>query len=182
MKKLKKPLMIILPVSFLLAIVFAGIIWFSPIGFPAIKASIYEFDFFDFRFSYTADNIMTILSHYNGDRDTDLTRFYVLDFIFAFFFAVFSFTLPLVFYINNDRHYLLFRASAFSAVMAFVFNVIENILLLRIVYITPCFNQGDADMASGITSLKWAFIGLWIVSTILFILATLLFGSKVKAK
>lgn len=182
MKKKYKPLKIILIASFFLTFISAGIILFSPDAYPMIKASIGEFGLFDFRFSYTADNVMTVLSHYKGDRDPELTRFYTLDFVFAFFCGIFTFCLPLLVYLNDSKHYLMFRTSAFSSVMVFVFNVIENILLLRIINITPFFTEGEADIASGVTSLKWVFAALWLASTLLLIPATLFFGTKTKKK
>lgn len=178
MRKLIKPLRIILPVSLVLTFITAAVLLFTPFGYPAVKAATYDFGFFDFRFSYTADNVMTVLSHYNGDRTAELTRFYVIDFILAFFAAVFCVTLPMTFYSKNDKHYLLFRASAFSGLMAFIFNVIENILLLRIVNVMPYFSEGDADLASGITSLKWVFIGIWLLTTLLFIITTVISDNK----
>ena len=180
MKKNLKPLKIILIASFFLTFIFAGIILFSPIGYPTIKSAIGDFGLFDFRFSYTADNVMTVLSHYKGDRISEMTRFYTMDFVFAFFCGIFTFCLPLLIYFNDSKHYLLFRSAAFSSIMIFIFNVIENILLLRIINITPVFTEGEADIASGVTSLKWIFAALWIASVVFLILGTLFFGTKVK--
>ncbi len=180
MKKLIKPLGIISAVSFVLMIAGGIILLFTPMGVPAIYEGTNGFGVFDFRFSYTADNVMTIFSHYTGDRSTDWVRYYVIDFIFAFFAACFMISLPLRFYAEDDRHYLLFRASVFSALMTLLFNVIENILILRLLNITPYFSEGEADIASGITVLKWVFAAVWLGSSLLFIIATIIHGVRQK--
>ena len=69
------------------------------------------------------------------------------------------------------------RTALFSAIAATFFNIMENILILRLMNITPLFSEGEADIASGMTSLKWVFIGLWAAATVIILLISL-FGSK----
>ena len=178
--KFKKVLAVLLPVSFLLTAAAGYVLLFTSFGYPTIKAGTNGFGIFDFRFSYTADNVMTIFSHYTGNRENDWNNFYTVDFVFAAVSFIFTFLLPLSYYFKSDKHYLLFRTSAFSSIMLFVFNIIENILILRLLSVTPYFSEGEADIASGITALKWCFAALWIVSTILFITATIIRCSRRK--
>ena len=85
--------------------------------------------------------------------------------------------MPLYLYIKKDKWYLVYRTALFSAIAATFFNIMENILILRLMNITPLFSEGEADIASGMTSLKWVFIGLWAAATVIILLISL-FGSK----
>lgn len=173
MKKLIKPLGVILPVSLALALIAAFILLFTPLGFPTIRYGTNGFGCFDFRFSYTADNVMTIFSHYNGDLVKEWTIFYSIDFVFGFLISVFMFTLPLTFYLKSDRMYLVYRTALFSAAMVLVFNTLENIQILRLMNVTPYFSEGEADIASGLTTLKWVFAGIWGLSWLVILIINL---------
>lgn len=180
MKKFRKILFIALPVFLVLTAVSAYLLFLGDSATKLIYSNTENFGPFDVRFSYTPDNIMTILSHYKGERSEDYTRYFTYDFIFAgcsFFFMLLT---PLLINTFSSKHYLFFRASVFSSVFSAFFNILENILLMRIISSFPAFTDSDANLASGCTMLKWIFIGIWIFSTVLFVGLTTLTVIKQK--
>ena len=177
MKKSLKVLGVIVPVSLILTLMVGLVLFFTPMGCPTINAGTNGFGIFDMRFSYTADNVMTVFSHYTGDLHNDWNTYYFIDFVFAVFCGIYMFTMPLYLYIKKDKWYLVYRTALFSAIAATCFNIMENILILRLMNITPLFSEGEADIASGMTSLKWVFIGLWAAATVIILIISL-FGSK----
>lgn len=164
-------------ISLILALIASVLLFLTPLGCPRIDEGTNGFGIFDMRFSYTADNVMTVFSHYTGDLDNDWTVYYVIDFILALGSGVFMFTLPLYYYIRKDKWYIIYRTALFSAAATTFFNIMENILILRLMNITPLFSEGEADIASGMTSLKWVFLGIWSAAMVI-IIHTILFGSK----
>ena len=166
-------------VSLIMTVLLGVGLIFTPLGLPTINAGTNGFGAFDMRFSYTADNVMTVISHYNGDINEEWGMYYVLDFIFAIASGTFMFVMPLYFYMIRDKWYLIYRTAFFSAAAFTFFNVVENILILRLMNITPLFTEGEADIASGITSLKWVFAGIWAAAMIvIFIIAMVGNGSR----
>lgn len=182
MKKSLKILRVIVPASLILTLMAGLVLFFTPMGCPTINAGTNEFGIFDLRFSYTADNVMTVFSHYTGDLNNDWNTYYFVDFVFAFFCGVYMFTMPLYLYIKKDKWYLIYRTALFSAAAATFFNIMENILIIRLMNITPLFSEGEADIASGMTSLKWVFIGLWAFSTFIILIISLFSGKKKRSK
>lgn len=178
MKKAIKVLTVITPVFLVLAIAAGAVLFFSPFGLQAMKSATGGYGSFDMRFSYTPDAIMTILSHFEGDRMEIFSRYFMLDYIFLALYSVVMFSLPLLIYLRDDKHYLLFRSAMFSAVAHAVFDVIENLMLMRMVETTPMFTDGEANLCSGITVLKWAFLGIWVLSIVMLMIFTLLDSMK----
>lgn len=172
MKKLKKPLMIAVPLFLVLTAIAAFILFIGSCPAKTIFDNTENFGPFDLRLSYTPDNLMTVISHYGGDRRADYNQYFTFDFILTGCGFFFMFLTPQLINTFSSKHYLLFRSSVFSAVFSAFFNVVENILLIRIVDTSPAFTDSDANLASGCTTLKWIFIGIWIVSTILFAITT----------
>ncbi len=180
MKNFIKVLKVIIPLFVLLSAVTGYVFIFGQI--PAIRQATDGFGPFDVRLSYTADNVMTVLSHFNGDRTEMYKEYFMWDYLFSFCYSIVMISVPLIVYLHNDRHYLLFRSAVFSAVVQFVFNVIENILLTNIINSAPIFTDGDANLSSGLTVLKWAFLAVWGASAVLFLLLTAAFPGKKKTK
>ena len=180
MKNFIKVLKVIIPLFVLLSAVTGYVFIFGQI--PAIRQATDGFGPFDVRLSYTADNVMTVLSHFNGDRTEMYKEYFMWDYLFSFCYSIVMISVPLIVYLHNDRHYLLFRSAVFSAVVQFVFNVIENILLANIINSAPIFTDGDANLSSGLKVLKWAFLAVWGASAVLFLLLTAAFPGKKKTK
>ncbi len=180
MKGFSKVLKIIIPLFTLLSLV-SGYIFFFNQALP-IKEATSGFGAFDLRFSYTADNVMTVLSHFNGERNAMFHEYFKWDYVFCGCYSVVAVSIPILVYIGNDRHYLFFRSAIFSALASLFFNITENILLINIIDSFPIFTDGDANLASGITTLKWAFLAVWAASLILFLFLTLVFPGDKKNK
>lgn len=182
MKKFRKVFYVLVPVFLVLSLGAGYLLFLGDGGAKMITANTGGFGPFDMKTSYTPDNLMTVISHYNGDRDADYSSYFLLDYVFLGCSFVFMLTLPLLFNTISSKHYLLFRSSVFSAVFAGVFNVTENILLMRIVSSFPGFTDGDANFSSGCTTLKWVFVGIWIVSTFFFVILTIITAIRKKNK
>ncbi len=180
MKKAIKVLTIITPVFLVLAIAAGAVLFFGPSGLPALKGATGGYGSFDMRFSYTADAIMTVFSHFDGDRVDIFSKYFMLDYMFLALCAVVMVSLPLMIYLRDDKHYLLFRSAMFSAIVYALFNVIENLMIMDMVNTTPRFTDGEANLCSGITMLKWAFLCVWVLSIVLLMIFTLLDGLKDK--
>ena len=172
MKKLKKPLMVVVPIFLVLTAVAAYLLFVGDSPTKTIFDNTENFGPFDLRLSYTPDNLMTIISHYNGDRRADFNKYFTFDFILTGCGFFLMFLTPQLINTFSSKHYLLFRSSVFSSVFSTFFNVLENILLIRIVDSSPAFTDGDANLASGCTTLKWIFVGIWIAATVLFAITT----------
>lgn len=172
MKRAVKALKIIVAIFLVLSAVTGALLFLSPSGIKAINEATGGYGPYDLRLSYTPDAFMSVLSRIDGDRVSLYKGFYILDFCFGFCTAVFMAGLPLMIYLNDNKHYLLFRASVFSAIMYLVFNFTENFLIMRIVDITPLFTDSEANFASGITTLKWIFCGVWCLSVFFLLLVT----------
>ncbi len=179
---LSRPLLLLTVGLFLLAVIAGGVLYLSPVGAPLITENSGGFGPFDLRLSYTPDALITVLSHYTGERTAEYERYYLLDFLFIGLYTLPQITGPLLFYRMSRKHYLLFRASVFSGIMHTFFDVIENILLLNITHSTPFFTGTEGFMSSVCTSMKWAFAGIFVGSFMLFILTTLFTLSRRKAK
>ena len=172
MKKLIKILKWIIPVSLVLTVISAALLFFLPDAYPNIVQGSNGFGPFDFRLSYSADAVMTVLSHFDGDKESAYAAFFVFDYIFVACYTIFTFSVPLIIYAKDDKHYLLFRAAAFSSVMSMLFNVLENLCIMNLVRITPLFTDGDVNLSSGLTTLKWVFTGIWLLSTVFLLIVT----------
>ncbi len=181
MKKAETVLKIIVPIFLVLSAAAGIVLFLTPFGAKAVYEATRGYGPYDMRLSYTPDAFMSILSHIDGDRVALYSRYFVIDYCFCICTAVFMAGLPLLIYLKDDKHYLLFRASVFSAIMYLIFNIIENILIMRIVRVTPLFTDGDANLSSGITTLKWAFCGVWLLSIMLLMLITI-YDSVKKSK
>lgn len=174
MKNKPGVLKILLPVFLLLTVASGAMLLLAPFGLSAINTGTNGFGPFDFRFTYTPDNLMTVLSHFSGSKREAYSAFFTADYIFAataFFPMLF---IPIMIYRKNDAHYLLFRSAVFSAITSTVFNILENAMLMSIVYSSPVFTDRDANLASGFTTIKWVLLGIWAVSTILLAVTTLI--------
>lgn len=174
MKKLIKILKWIIPVGLVMTVISAALLFFLPDAYPNIVQGSNGFGPFDFRLSYSADAVMTVLSHFDGDKESAYAAFFVFDYIFVACYTVFTFSIPLFIYAKDDKHYLLFRAAAFSSIMSMLFNVLENLCIMNLVRITPFFTDGDVNLSSGLTTLKWVFTGIWLLATVLLIIVTVI--------
>ncbi len=172
MKKLIKILKFVIPIGFVLTVISGALLFFLPDAYPNIVEGSNGFGPFDFKLSYTADAVMTVLSHFEGDKETAYTTFFVYDYIFLVCYTIFTFSVPLMIYIKDDKHYLLFRAAVFSSIMSMMFNILENLCIMNLVKVTPFFTDGDVNLSSGLTALKWIFTGLWLLATLFLIIAT----------
>ena len=182
MKKLSRIVRVVMPVSLVLAIITGALLFFAPFGLPAVVKGSNGFGAFDMKFNYTPDAVMTVISHFKGDRDQVYGTYFLIDYFFLSFTSLFMLSLPLSFYLKDDKHYLLFRAAAFSSIMYCLFNVIENILISRMIAMTPLFTDGDANLSSGITTLKWVFTGIWSFAAVMLVILSLYDDSKRKKK
>lgn len=172
MKKAEKVLKIIVPIFLVLSAASGAVMFLTSFGVKAIYEATGGYGPYDMRLSYTPDAFMSVLSHIEGDKDALYSRYFMIDYCFCICTSVFMAALPLMIYLRDDKHYLLFRAAVFSSIMYLVFNVTENILIMRIVRSIPLFTDGDANLSSGITTLKWAFCGVWGLSVILLLIVT----------
>lgn len=182
MKKFKKVFYVLVPVFLVLTLGAGYFLFLSDGGAKMIYANTGGFGPFDLKTSYTPDNLMTIISHYNGDREADYSAYFLLDYIFlgcSFFFML---SVPLLINTFSSKHYLLFRSSVFSAVFTGIFNLVENILLMKIVSGFPGFTDGDANFSSGCTTLKWIFVAIWLFSTFFFAIFTAITAAKKRKK
>ena len=162
----------LLPIAILMAAAGAAILFLLPDGLKAVNEGSKGYGPFDMHFSYTPDNLMTILSHFKGNKQEVFSSYFLLDYIFAGLCFPLMLILPLFIYSFSDRFYLLFRASVFSALFYEVFNAAENILLMRMINVSPVFTDSDATFSSGCTTIKWIFLVIWIVSVLLFAVTT----------
>ena len=179
MKKVQKVFVFLLPVLLILAAVSAYLLYFTANGLPAIMEGTSGYGSFDLRFSYSSDALLTIISHFKGDRLAAYTNYFTYDFIFAGLRTLFLVFFPLTFNTLSNKHYLWFRACMFSAVFSCVFDVLENVILLDIVRTFPGFTGAQASLASGCTTIKWVFFGLWILTGIVFMILTLITYHKI---
>ena len=180
MKTSQKLLLFLLPVFLVLAGASAYFLYFTPNGLPAVMDGTSGFGAFDLRYSYSSDALLTIISHFKGDREQIYSNYYTYDFIFAAARTIFMVMLPITFNSLCSRHYLWFRACMFSAIFSGVFDAAENYLLLDIVRTFPNFTGAQASMASGCTTLKWIFLGLWVLTVLVFVILTLITYSRLR--
>ena len=180
MKKKFTAAWIILALFIIFSAVSGYILFFTEGGAQTIASGTRSFGAFDLRVSYTPDNIMTVLSAYEGDRQAAFFRYFIYDFIFMFCCAVTMLTITIMINMTNTKHYIFYRLGVFSASFYTIFNAAENMLLMRIINSFPVFTDSDANLSSGCTTMKWIFLGLWAFGTLMFGILTAITQAKQK--
>lgn len=181
MKKIKNACRFILPVSAFAGIIAGIIMLIGSHGMLEAEKATNGFGIFDLKFSYTLDNISTVISKFNGDPQEFLQGFYITNCIFEVLFTIAAISASILLDCN-DKFYLIYRSSIFSAFAHGFFDIVENILLMKIINNFPYFTGNDANFVSGMTSIKWVFFWIWVFSTLILAVIAIIHNMRINSK
>ncbi len=118
-----------------------------------------EFHMPDMRFHYNADALYAILDSAGAENLPRLRRYWRLDFGFIVCFLGVMLSIDL----NIDGPAtMLYLLMGLAAVLRAVFDVLENILLLRVAHALPARKNGLAKVAGFVTSAKFLCLYAWV--------------------
>lgn len=122
-----------------------------------------SFRLLDMRFRYSSATVEQTFAQIGREGRTAYKKYLVLDFIFIAFLLVTMITVTDAVYISARVRIILYIICGMRA----LFDIIENLLLLRLLEQFPSLSQTMAEVCSWFTTFKFIMLYLWLTGLLL---------------
>jgi hypothetical protein len=118
-----------------------------------------DFRLLDMRFHYSSEIVKQTFEQISAGGRGAYQRYLILDFVFILFFLATMITVSDAIPVSLSVKIALFIVCGLRALL----DILENILLLRMLGQYPVFNEAMASVCSRITTFKFIMLYLWLV-------------------
>lgn len=147
-------------IGFLLCLL---IMYLSDHGIRGIQKYDRSFRLLDMRFRYNSKTVTQPFDQISNDGRIAYQKYLVLDFIFIAFFLITMIMISDVVFMSPYIRTFLYILCGLRA----IFDIIENLLLLRMLGQYPIINDNIAAICSWFTTFKFIMLYLWILLLII---------------
>ncbi|NLJ87977.1 MAG: hypothetical protein GX327_04230 [Epulopiscium sp.] len=135
------------------------IMYMTDHGIPGIRKYDPSFRLLDMHFHYSSETVKETFDKISEGGRIAYKTYLLLDFIFIVFFLITMFTISDVVLISSQLKIIICTVCGLRA----LFDVLENILLLRMLGQYPLFNDNLAKICPWLTSFKFIMLYIWLI-------------------
>lgn len=132
-------------------------------GIRGIQKYDHTFRLLDMRFHYSIETVKQTFKQISKGGRIAYQKYLVLDFIFIVFFLVTMITLSDAILVSPYVRAILYIVCGLRA----LFDVFENIFLLRLLGQYPVFDETLATICSWFTTFKFIMLYIWLLSIVM---------------
>lgn len=129
-------------------------------GIHGIQMYTRSFRLLDMQFHYSSETVKQTFEQINSGGRSAYQKYLVLDFIFIIFFLITMITTTDAVFGSPHVRTILYMVCGLRA----FFDIVENILLLRMLGQYPLFNKATATICSWFTTFKFIMLYIWLLS------------------